>query len=143
MPSKFVQPYLFFGGRCDEAIEFYRTAIAAEVEMVMHFNESPDPVPPGMIPPGFESKVMHSSFKVGDSVIMASDGTSEGANFQGVSLSLSVKSPDEAKRAFEALAEGGQVTMPLNKTFWSPLFGMLTDKFGLGWMVNVADERGE
>ncbi len=140
MSSKtLIQPYLFFGGRCDEAIAFYQTAIGAEVEMVMRYNESPEPMPPGMLAPGFEKKVMHASLKIGDSVIMASDGcgSPDEGTFNGFSLSLAVPTEADADRMFAALSAGGEVTMPLTKTFWSPRFGMLTDRFGMGWMVNV------
>ncbi|MBC7834952.1 MAG: VOC family protein [Phycisphaerales bacterium] len=137
MTSTLVQPYLFFGGRCEEALAFYKSAIGAQVEMVMKFNQSPEPQPSGMLQPGFENKVMHSSFRVGDSTIMASDGCQAGVKFEGFSLSLAVKTEAEADRAFEALAKGGEVKMPLAKTFWSPRFGMLADKFGIGWMVSV------
>jgi PhnB protein len=137
-PSTLVQPYLMFGGRCEEALAFYRTAIGAQVDMVMKFKDSPEPPPPGVLAPGFENKVMHSSFRVGGSTVMASDGCHHGSKFDGFSLSLSVQTEAEADRAFAALAEGGKVTMPLAKTFWSPRFGMLTDRFGLGWMIIVA-----
>ena len=133
-----VQPYLFFNGNCEEAVEFYRKALGAEVEMMMRFKESPEPPQPGMVPPGFENKIMHASFRVGGTTLMASDGCStEKANFQGFSLSLSVANEAEADRAFAALADGGQVKMPLAKTFWSPRFGMLEDRFGVGWMISV------
>lgn len=137
MPTPVVQPYLFFGGRCEEALDFYRRALGAEVEMMMLYRDSPEPPPPGMLQPGFENKVMHTSFRVGGSTIMASDGCGEGASFAGFSLSLSVSSEAEADRAFAALADGGEVQMPLGRTFWSPRFGMLTDRFGVAWMVNV------
>jgi PhnB protein len=134
-----VQPYLFFNGRCEEAIEFYRRAVGAEVDMMMRYKESPDPAPPGMIPPGSENKLMHASFRIGKSTVMASDGHCSGTpNFQGFSLSLSPPDATAAARLFNALADGGQVQMPLTKTFWSPCFGMLTDRFGVAWMVNVA-----
>ena len=136
-PATLVQPYLFFGGRCDEAIAFYRTALGAEVEMIMKFKDSPEPPPPGVLPPGFENKVMHASFRVGGSTVMASDGCGQESTFGGFSLSLAVATEAEADRAFNALAQGGQITMPLAKTFWSPRFGMVTDRFGLGWMVSV------
>jgi len=139
MNTPLVQPYLFFGGRCEEAIEFYRAAIGAQVEMLMHFKASPEAQPPGMLPPGWEEKVMHASFRVGSTTLMASDGCDDRApSFGGFSLSLSLPTAAEAERAFAALAEGGVVQMPLNKTFWSPCFGMLTDRFGLGWMITVA-----
>jgi PhnB protein len=103
----------------------------------MRFNESPNPVPAGMIQPGFEKKIMHSSFRIGETTIMASDGTKEGSTFNGFSLSLTMPTMAEADRAFASLADGGQITMPLAKTFWSPWFGMVTDRFGVGWMVIV------
>ncbi len=133
-----VQPYLFFNGKCEAAVEFYRKALGAEVEMMMRFKESPEPPQPGMVPPGFENKIMHASFRVGGTTLMASDGCSaEKANFEGFSLSLSVANEAEADRAFAALADGGQVKMPLAKTFWSPRFGMVEDRFGIGWMITV------
>jgi PhnB protein len=135
---RIIQPYLFFNGNCEQAIEFYRKALDAKVEMIMRFKESPEPPPPGKIPPGFENKIMHTSFRIGDTTVMASDGCETGnASFQGFSLSLSVPTEAEAYRAFSALSEGGKVEMPLAKTFWSPCFGMLTDHFGIGWMISV------
>ena len=134
-----VETYLFFDGRCEEAIEFYKKVLGAEVAMLMRFKDSPEPPQPGMIPPGSENKIMHVSFRVGDTTVMASDGRCTGqANFQGFSLSLTVANEAEADRKFAALAEGGQVQMPMAKTFWSPRFGMVTDRFGVGWMVSVA-----
>ena len=138
MTKSIVQPYLFFGGRCEEALEFYRTALGARVEAVMRFADSPEPMPPGTLAPGFETKVMHSCFRVGGSAIMASDGCGPESTFAGFSLALSVATEAEAERAFAALAEGGSVTMPLAKTFWSPLYGMVNDRFGVAWMVMVA-----
>jgi PhnB protein len=133
-----VQPYLFFDGRCEEAIEFYKKVLGIKVEMLMRFSESPDPMPPGMIPPGSEKKVMHSAFRVGDSLVMASDGNCGGKpKFEGFSLSVDAKNAAEADKLFAALVDGGKVQMPLGKTFFSPRFGMLTDKFGVGWMVIV------
>jgi len=137
MPTTLVQPYLFFGGRCEEALKFYQKAIGAETEMLMRHKESPEPPPPGTVPPGFENKVLHATFRVGGTTIMASDGCGEGGTFEGFSLALSVPTEADANRAFAALAEGGEVRMPLAKTFWSPRFGMLTDRFGIGWMVSV------
>lgn len=139
--SPVISPYLMFGGRCEEAIEFYKTALGAEVEMIMRFDENPDKdkggegCPP--LPADWEKKIMHASFKVGDNVIMASDGCETVTKFEGFSLSFAVSSEDCANRAFNALADGGKVNMPLMKTFWSPCFGMLTDRFGVDWMVNV------
>jgi len=131
-----VQPYLNFDGRCDEALEFYKKAIGAKVGMLMRFKDAPDQ---SMISPGSENKVMHSSFQVGETTIMASDGRCTGkAYFHGIALSITANSEAEADKLFGGLAEGGQVNMPLSKTFFSPKFGMLSDKFGVGWMISVA-----
>lgn len=133
-----VQPYLFFDGRCEEALDFYRRALGAQVDMLMRYEDSPEPAPPGMCPPGSEDNVMHSSFRIGESVVMASDGRGEGKpNFQGFSLSLTARDVAECERLFAALADGGQVQMPLGKTFFSPSFGMVADRFGVSWMVIV------
>ena len=140
MKDTLVQPYLFFGGRCEEAMEFYRTAIGAQVELLMLFKDSPQPVPPGVLQDGFESKVMHASFRIGGTTLMASDGCKEGSSFSGFSLSLSVPTEAEAERAFAALANAGKVKMPLAKTFWASRYGMLTDRFGIDWMVIVEAE---
>ncbi len=134
-----VQPYLFFDGRCEEALEFYKKTLGAEVQMLMRFKENPEPPRPGMVPPGSDNKVMHSSFRIGDTTVMASDGNCAGKpSFQG--FSLSITAPDEAKaeQLFGALAKGGQVQMPLAKTFFSPRFGMVADRFGVSWMIIVA-----
>lgn len=136
-----ITPYLFFSGRCDEALEFYRHALGSQVDMIMRFNESPDPVPAGMLQAGFESKVMHASFRVGDARLMASDGCDDKSTFEGFRLALSVATEAEAQRAFDALSEGGNVQMPLCKTFWSPCYGMVTDKFNVGWMVMVPGQQ--
>jgi PhnB protein len=141
MNKALVQPYLFFGGRCEEALEFYRTAIGAHVDFLMRYKESPEPPPPGMLAPGFENKVMHTTFRIGETALMASDGCSAGTNFEGFSLSITVSNEAEADRAFAALSAGGKVTLPLAKTFWFPRFGMLTDRFGIGWMISVAAEQ--
>ena len=134
-----VQPYLFFEGRCEEALEFYRQALDAQVEMLMRFRDSPEAPPPGAVAPGSEDKVMHASFRVGDSTLMASDGGCSGrSGFQGITLSLNLADVAEAERRFPALAEGGEVQMPLGATFWSPAFGMVVDRFGVSWMVNVS-----
>lgn len=138
MSNTLIQPYLFFGGRCEEALEFYKTALGAQVEMLLRYSDSPEPAQPGMLAPGFENKVMHASFRVGGNVLMASDGCEESSGFDGFSLSLTLPTETEAKKAFTALSEGGEIGMPLGKTFWSPCFGMVKDKFGLGWMVTVA-----
>ncbi|WP_027190946.1 VOC family protein [Fundidesulfovibrio putealis] len=131
-----VQPYLFFEGRCEEAIEFYRNTLGAEVTALFHYKDSPDP---NTIPPGSEDKVMHANLRVGDSVMMVSDGLCKGQpGFQGFSLSLSASSDAEAERLFTALGQGGQVQMPLGKTFFASSFGMLADRFGVSWMIIVA-----
>lgn len=132
-----IQPYLFFNGRCEEAIDYYRAVLGAEVEMMMRFKECPDPPPEGMLPPGYEEKIMHASFRIRGSVVMASDGCGEETAFGGFALSLSL--PDEAScdEVFDQLAKGGTIDMPLDKTFWSPRFGMLTDRFGVSWMIGV------
>ena len=131
-----VQPYLFFDGRTEEAIEFYRGALGAEVTFLMRFNECPEP---SSIPPGAADKVMHASLRIGDTTVMASDGNCQGrANFQGISLSLTASDEAEAERLFNALADGGQIQVPLAKTFFSPRFGVVADRFGVPWMVVVA-----
>jgi PhnB protein len=130
-----VQPYLFFGGRCEEALEFYRSAIGAEVEMLTRFKESPEP---HGLPDCFEDKVMHASVRIGKTTLMASDGQCDGdQSFEGFSLSITVPDVAEAERVFAALREGGLEVMPLEKTFWSPKFGMIQDRFGVGWMISV------
>lgn len=141
-----VQPYIFFEGRCEEAVNFYKTALNAEVTMLMRYKENPEPQSSGdgcgpnaaKIPP---DSVMHASFRIGETEIMASDGMASGkAEFKGITLSLNPTSEAEAKRIFTALSEGGTVNMPLTKTFFSPLFGMVADKFGVSWMVNLTTE---
>src|SRR5512146_1977944 len=134
-----VQPYLFFEGRCEQALEFYARALGAKVTMLMRNKDAPEAPPPGMLPPGSENKVMHAAFTVGESTLMASDGRCSGQpGFQGLSLSISLTSETEADRIFAALADGGQVQMPLGKTFFSPRFGMVADRFGVSWMVVVS-----
>ena len=134
-----IQPYLFFDGRCDEAAEFYRSALGAEVTMRMRFKDSPEPPQPGTCPPGSGDKVMHMSLRIGDTTVLASDGRCLGQpSFQGFSLSLTVPNVADAERRFAALADGGKVQMPLTKTFFSPRFGMVADQFGVSWMVYVA-----
>jgi PhnB protein len=132
------QPYLNFDGRCEEAIEFYRSALDAEVTALMRFKDNPEVCASGMVPPGAEDKVMHSSFRIGDTTLMASDSQCGGKpNFQGMSLALTTANDAEAKRRFEALAAGGKVEMPLDKTFFSSSFGVVVDRFGVSWMVVV------
>lgn len=139
-----VQPYLFFEGRCEEAIEFYRGAVGAEVTQILRFKDSPEPPDAekcqGMsLPPGAEDKVMHASFRIGGTEVMASDGMCSGnASFQGISLSLAVPDDATAERFFNALGDGGEVQMPLGKTFFSSSFGMVADRFGVSWMILTA-----
>jgi PhnB protein len=137
MKANDVQPYLFFGGRCQEALDFYKTALGAQVDFQMRYKESPEPPPPGRIPPGWEDKIMHCSFRIGNTVLMGSDGCETTAKFEGFSLAYSAANDTDAEKVFNALAAGGKVEMPLTKTFWTSKFGMLTDKFGIGWMVSV------
>ena len=132
-----IEPYLFFNGRCEEAIEFYRQAVGAKVEALIRFKESPEPPNPDCpVPPGWDDKVMHGSFRIGETLVMASDGHGGApAEFRGFGLSITVKDAAEAKQVFDALADGGQVQAPLSPTFFSPSFGMVVDRFGVMWMV--------
>jgi PhnB protein len=137
--SMIVQPYLFFDGRCEEALAFYQRALGAELTMMMRFKEAPDSPPPGMVPAGSENKIMHAALRIGDTTVMASDGRCLGKpNFEGFALSITAANEAQADRTFAALADGGQVQMPLGKTFFSPRFGMVTDRFGVSWMVLVS-----
>ena len=130
-----VQSYLFFNGRCEEAIEFYKNTLGAKVEMLMRFKEAPGD---HKCSPGTEEKVMHSCLRIGETAVMASDGMAQGKpEFKGFSLTINAKDRAEADRLFGALSDGGQVHQPLIETFFSPRFGMLADKFGVGWMVMV------
>ena len=131
-----IQPYLYFNGRCEEALEFYGTVLGAEKMMLMRFKDSPEPPPPGTLPPGSEKKVMHASFRIGETTLMASDGRCTGKpSFDGFSLSVTARDDAEAKRLYTALGEGGQVQMPLTETFYASSFGMVADRFGVSWMV--------
>ena len=131
-----VQAYVTFGGRCEEALEFYKKAVGAEVKDLLRWKDSPDAAM--QPPPGYEEKVMNASFRIGDTELMADDGMgAKEVEFKGMTLALSVADDAEAKRVFTALCEGGSVQMPLAKTLWTSSFGMLTDKFGVPWMVNV------
>jgi PhnB protein len=131
-----VQPYLFFDGRCEEALEFYKKAVGAQVATLMRGKDSPDK---SMCTPANADKVMHSTLQIGDTMVLASDGRNSGhPNFQGFALTVSANTEAEADKMFAALGDGGQVTMPMAKTFFSPRFGMLADKFGVHWMILVA-----
>jgi PhnB protein len=134
-----VQPYLFFDGRCEEAVEFYQQVLGAEVTMLMRFKDSPEPHAAGTVAPDAGEKVMHLSLRIGETTVLASDGHCLGQpSFQGFALSLTVPDAVEAERVFAALAEGGQVQVPLAQTFFSPRFGMVADRFGVAWMIYVA-----
>jgi PhnB protein len=126
-----IQPYLIFDGCCDEAIEFYRGALGAELKMRMQFKDCPEPVSPGS-----EEKVMHAELLIGQTTVLLSDGRCQGPpSFEGFSLTLNAADEAEAERYFAALAVGGQVQMPLAKTFFCQKFGMLADRFGVSWMI--------
>jgi PhnB protein len=132
-----INPYLFFEGRCEEAIEFYKKALGAEVQLLMRFKDCPVPPPPGL-PPGNESKIMHARLRIGQNTVLVSDGRCSGKPvFQGFFLSISVSTEAEVDEIFGALADGGHAHMPLEKTFFSPRFGMVMDRFGMGWMILV------
>lgn len=135
----FIQPYLHFDGRCDEAIKFYGKVLGAEVTVLMRFKENPDLQSKAMMPPGMEDKVMHANVKIRDTQIMMSDGRCQSGapKFDGFTLTLNV-APGEADKLFAALGEGGQVQMPLASTFFAEKFGMLADKFGVSWMILAA-----
>jgi len=139
-----VQPYLFFNGRCEEAIEFYRATLGAEVTMLMRFNEMPEADKSEMAP-GSENKIMHAGLRIGESEVFASDGMNTGeTSFEGISLSLAVADDAEAERLFDLLADGGQVQMPMEKTFFASRFGAVADKFGVSWLVmSEKTETGE
>jgi PhnB protein len=131
-----VQPYLFFDGRCEEAIDFYRNALGAEVEMLMRYKEAPDP-PPSGAHAGYEDKIMHANLRIGDGSVLMSDDCMGHPHFEGFALTLTAGDAEEAARQFAALADGGTVAIPLGQTFFSPAFGMLADRFGVRWMVIV------
>ncbi|HXF88470.1 MAG TPA: VOC family protein [Xanthobacteraceae bacterium] len=133
-----MEPYLHFNGRAEEVLGFYEKALGAKVETKMRFSESPDPHPDGRLPAGFENKIMHASLLIGDARVMLSDGGAlTGQSLGGFSLSLQCDSETDARHAFDALTDGGRIVMPIGPTFWSPCFGMATDRFGVHWMVTV------
>ncbi|HZV36668.1 MAG TPA: VOC family protein [Verrucomicrobiae bacterium] len=141
--NSIVQPYVFFDGKCEEAIEFYKRAVGAEVVMLMRYKESPEPPPPGC-GPSDANKIMHAQFRIGETTILGSDGRATGnPKFEGFALSISLPTEAEAKKAFNALAEGGKIEMPLAKTFFSAAFGMVVDRFGVFWMVLVTPNTGK
>lgn len=138
MSEKTIEPYLFFGGCCEEAIQFYVNSLGAKLEMLMRYKESPVQTAIQKLPPGYEDKVMHASIIIGGSRVMASDGCETGTKFAGFSLYFNASSEAEADKVFTALVAGGTVKAPLAPTFWSPKFGMLTDRFGVDWMIGVS-----
>ena len=135
-----VNNYLFFSGRAEEALNFYQQHLGAQITCLFRFSDSPDPVPEGMLQDGFENKIMHAAFTLGDASIYASDGCNDATSFSGFSLSLTLHNEDNLRVAFNALATGGKVVMPLEKTFWSPLYGQVTDQFGIAWMLMLPGE---
>jgi PhnB protein len=136
-----ITPYLFFEGRAEEAMDFYVKALGATVTMRMRFSESPDPPPPGVVPPGSENRIMHAEIRIAGEPLMVSDGGCNGAaRFGGFAVSLPAADPAQAQRYFDALADGGSVQMPIGPTFWSPAFGVVQDRFGVSWMIGVQTE---
>lgn len=135
-----IEPYLFFNGRAEEAIDLYERALGARIEMLMRYRESPEPIPDDRLPSGFADKVMHASLLIGKGRVMMSDGCEASPMSPGgFALSLALPDEAEARRAFEALAADGRIDLPIGRTFWSPCFGMVTDRLGVRWMVTVAD----
>jgi PhnB protein len=141
MATTQVVPYLFFGGRCDEAIAFYTETLGAKIEALMRYDQLPDSTPTGNLPEGFEHKVMHATLRVGESVMHVADGNTSALSFVGFSMSLTLPTEEEVRRAFSALAVEGKIEMPLGETFWSPCFGMVADKFGVDWILSVPTEE--
>ena len=142
-PFMRVQPYLFFDGRCQEALDYYQSVLQAEILSIMRFKESPVPPDEGAVPEGSDEKIMHATFRIGDSVLMASDGCCQGEpNFEGMSLTITLNDPDRAEDVFSALADGGEIQMPMTQTFFAQSFGMVADRFGLSWMVLVEPTEG-
>lgn len=141
MTPPYVQPYLFFAGKCDAALAHYSQHLGAEVVMKMRYADAPTPPPPGRIPEGWGDKIMHATFRIGASVLMGSDGCDETPSRQNHCMSLTMPDEAEARRAFDALAADGEVGMPMGETFWSPCFGMVTDAFGIHWMVTVPEQK--
>ncbi|CAH0175235.1 VOC family protein [Roseomonas sp. CECT 9278] len=136
-----ITPYLFFEGRAEEAMGFYATSLGAEVTMQMRFSDAPDPPPPGMLPPGAENRIMHAELRIAGEPLMVSDGGCAGVTaFGGFGVSLPAADAAQAQAWFDALADGGAVQMPIGPTFWSPAFGMVKDRFGVLWMIGVAQE---
>jgi PhnB protein len=138
-----VQPYLFFRGRCEEAIEYYKDKLGAEVVMKLRFKDNPEKPGPDKVPPALDDRIMHAAIRIQGTEIMMSDGMRTGPlDFQCMSLSLSVPNEAEVDRIFHALAADGAVQMPLGKTFFSPRFGAVADKFGVSWMLIVPQDAG-
>lgn len=140
MQQATMNSYLFFSGRCEEALTYYQEHLGASISMLMRFSDSPEPLPEDALTPGFEDKVMHCEFSIANIKLFASDGCGDGTEISGFSLALTLNDPDEAHRVFNALAKNGQINMPLTETFWSPLYGQVTDQFGVAWMVMLPGE---
>lgn len=140
MQQATMNSYLFFSGRCEEALNYYQEHLGASISMLMRFSDSPEPLPEDALTPGFEDKVMHCEFNIANIKLFASDGCGDGTEISGFSLALTLNDPDEAHRVFNALAKNGQINMPLTETFWSPLYGQVTDQFGVAWMVMLPGE---
>ncbi len=139
MQNAAVNTYLFFYGRCEDALEYYKQHLGAEVSFLMRFSDAPESLPENMVPVGLENKIMHAQFKVANTEIFASDGCSADEQSSGFSIALTLAEKSEAERIFNALADGGKILMPLTPTFWSPLYGQVQDKFGINWMVMLPD----
>lgn len=138
-----ITPYLFFGGHTVDALAFYQEVFNGTIEAVMKYSDYPGPIPEGTLAPGFEDKVMHSAIRLGESMLYASDGSGPSSEMKGFMLHYPVQTNGEADRIFAALSVGGNVIMPLETTFWSPYYGMLEDKFGVGWMISIPQECSE
>lgn len=142
-----IEPYLFFYGRCQEAVDFYIQTLGVQVESLMHYSDSPEPVPEGNVPPNWGGKIMHATIRIpnGPRIMMSDGHLPSGPNFQGFALSLALPTAEEASATFTALAAtgAGAVVMPMSPTFWSPAFGMVTDRFGVLWMITVDTDQSE
>jgi PhnB protein len=134
-----VEPYLFFGGQCEAALNYYHQYLGAEIRMIMRYRESPEP-PMCPLPEGWGDKIMHAAFTIGASRLMGSDGMKEAVPEDGHCLSITMPDEAAARRAFAVFADGGKTFMPIGKTFWSACFGMVTDRFGIQWMVTVPED---
>jgi PhnB protein len=129
-----VNIYLNFNGNCEEAFKFYEKTLGAKIDSLMKHSGSPAEE---HVAPEWRDKVLHARLAVGDTIIMASDAPPEyQTEARGFYISLQIDDANEARRIFDAFADGGRVAMPLGKTFWAELFAMVTDRFGTPWMIN-------